>query len=119
MSGRRTVSWLDRARSFIGYCLGEPLYRTFSLVPQWEFGLSVHEVTRHTLVHGTLAGHRAVHLTDLHLDRYHSRHDHIVDNVSELRPDWIFITGDLLNVPEGLPISFDFSNSYAPLRLCI
>lgn len=108
MSGRRTTSWPDRARSFIGYCLSEPLYRTFSLAPQWEFGLSVHEITRHIIAHGTLTGHRAVHLTDLHLDRYHPRHDRIVESVRELHPDWIFITGDLLNVPEGLPHLFRF-----------
>ncbi|MDF0665379.1 MAG: metallophosphoesterase [Nitrospira sp.] len=108
MSRRRVVSWPDRMRSFIGHCFSEPLYRTFSLVPQWEFGLSIHEVTRHILVHGTLAGRRAIHLTDLHLDRYHPRLDRIVESVRELHPDWIFITGDLLNVPEGLPHLFRF-----------
>jgi predicted MPP superfamily phosphohydrolase len=55
-----------------------------------------------------LAGRRAVHLTDLHLDRYQPRHDRIVATIGELRPDWIFITGDLLNVPEGLPHVFRF-----------
>jgi uncharacterized protein len=44
----------------------------------------------------------------LHLDRYHPRHDHVVETVEELAPDWIFITGDLLNVPEGLPHLFRF-----------
>ena len=27
------MSWPDRARSFIGYCLGEPIYRIFSRIP--------------------------------------------------------------------------------------
>jgi predicted MPP superfamily phosphohydrolase len=108
MSARQRLSWPDRVRSSVGACLSEPLYRLFSLVPQWEFGLSDHEVTRHTHVHGLLAGRRAVHLTDLHLDIYYPRHDRIVDTVSGLQPDWIFITGDLLNVPEGLPHLFRF-----------
>src|SRR5499426_4801329 len=105
---RRTRSWPDQARSFIGYCLSEPLYRLFSLVPHLEFGLSTHEISRLTYVHSLLAGRRAVHLSDLHLDRYQPRHDLIVSTVGELRPDWIFVTGDLLNVPEGLPHLFEF-----------
>lgn len=108
MSRRRTVSWPDRARSFIGYCLSEPLYRAFSLVPHWEWGLSDHDVSILTHPHPSLAGRRAVHLTDLHLDRYQARHDRIVETVSDLHPDWIFVTGDLLNVPEGLPHLFRF-----------
>lgn len=108
MSRRQTVSWPDRVRSYIGYCLSEPLYRAFSLVPHWEWGLSEHDVSVLIHTHPSLAGRRAVHLTDLHLDRYHSRHDRIVETVNELHPDWIFITGDLLNVPEGLPHLFRF-----------
>src|SRR5207249_10543113 len=110
---RRTRFWPDRARSFIGHCLSEPLYRFFSLVPHWEFGLSTHEISRLTYVHSPLAGRRAVHLSDLHLDHYQPRHDLIVAAIGELRPDWIFITGDLLNVPEGLPHVFRF---FAGLR---
>ncbi len=102
------MSWPDRLRSFIGYCLSEPLYRLFSLVPHWEFGLSNHTFSNLTYAHGALAGRRAVHLSDLHLDRYHSRHDLVAEAIDELRPDWIFITGDLLNVPEGLPHLFRF-----------
>jgi len=105
---RRTVSWPDRLRGFIGWCLSEPLYHVFSLAPQLEYGLSAHEVSRLTYVHGALAGRRAVHLSDLHLDRYQPRHDRIVEEVCDQRPDWIFITGDLLNVPEGLPHLFRF-----------
>ena len=105
---RRPGSWPDQARSLIGYCLSEPLYRIFSLVPQWEIGLSRHEISRLTYRHSTMAGQRAVHLSDLHLDRYQPRHDRIVAAIGELRPDWIFITGDLLNVPEGLPHLFRF-----------
>jgi len=108
MSRRLTASWPDRVRSSIGYCLGQPLYRFFSLVPDWEWGLSDHGISILTHTHPALAGRRAVHLTDLHVDRYCARHDCIVKAVQELQPDWIFITGDLLNVPEGLPHLFHF-----------
>lgn len=101
-------SWPDRARALVGTCLSEPFYRFFSLFPQCEIGLSQHAVTRMTFPHRVLAGHRAVHLSDLHLDRYQPRHDLIADEVRGLEPDWIFITGDLLNVPEGLPHLFRF-----------
>lgn len=102
------MSWPDRARAFIGTCLSEPLYRLFSLAPHWEFGLASHEVSTLTYVHAALAGRRAVHLSDLHLDRYQPRHEEVASTVEQLRPDWIFITGDLLNVPEGVPHLFRF-----------
>lgn len=104
----QAMNWPDRIRSWVGSCLSEPLYRLFSLAPEWEAGLGKHEITTITQVHGPLAGRRAVHLSDLHLDRYQARHDRIVEAVDELSPDWIFITGDLLNVPEGLPHLFRF-----------
>lgn len=105
---RHARSWPDRARSFIGYCLSEPLYRFFSLVPHLEVGLSTYEISQLTYTHSILAGRRAVHLSDLHIDRYQPRHDLIVAAIGTLRPDWIFVTGDLLNVPEGLPHVFRF-----------
>lgn len=105
---RRKRSWLDPVRRAIGSCLNEPLYRVFSLVPDWEFGLSNPECSILTQRHPVLAGRRAVHLTDLHLDRYQVRHEIIVQTVRDLQPDWIFITGDLLNVPEGLTPLFCF-----------
>lgn len=105
---RRALSWPDRARAFLGSCLSKPLYRLFSLAPHWEFGLSSHQVSRLTYAHAALAGRRAVHLSDLHLDRFQPRHEAVVEAVEELRPDWIFITGDLLNVPEGVPHLFRF-----------
>src|SRR5262245_17582714 len=105
---RRTRSWPDQVRSFIGHCLSEPFYRLFSLVPHWEIGLSTYEISRLTYVHSLLAGRRAVHLSDLHLDRYQPRHNRIVSTIAGLRPDWIFITGDLLNVPQGLAHVFRF-----------
>jgi uncharacterized protein len=102
------MSWPDRARAMIGHWMSEPLYRFFSLMPGWELGLSDHHISRLSDQHRSLAGCRAVHLTDLHLDHYLPRHDVIVTMVRDLRPHWIFITGDLLNVPEGLPHLFRF-----------
>jgi uncharacterized protein len=102
------MSWPDRARAMIGHWMSEPFYRFFSLMPGWEAGLSDHDISRLSGQHRSLAGRRAVHLSDLHLDHYLPRHDMIVTRVQELRPHWIFITGDLLNVPEGLPHLFRF-----------
>lgn len=102
------MSWSDLIRANLGYSLSQPLYRLFSLVPHWEVGLRNHAVSNLTYVHSALAGRRAVHLSDLHLDRYHARHDRIAESIEELRPDWIFITGDLLNVQQGLPHLFRF-----------
>jgi predicted MPP superfamily phosphohydrolase len=105
---RRLASWPDRVRNFIGHALSEPFYRFFRLFPHWEVGLDGHEVTKLTHVCGHLAGRRAVHLSDLHVDRYQPRHENVILAVKALGPDWIFITGDLLNVPEGLPHLFEF-----------
>jgi predicted MPP superfamily phosphohydrolase len=105
---RRIASWPDRVRTFIGHALSEPFYRFFRLFPHWEVGLDGHEVTRLTYVCRHLAGRRAVHLSDIHVDRYQQRHENVALTIKELAPDWIFITGDLLNVPEGLPHLFEF-----------
>lgn len=102
------MSWPDRARAMIGRWMSEPFYRFFSLIPGWEVGLSDHDISRLSDRHRSVAGRRAVHLSDLHLDHYLPRHDMIVAMVRDLRPHWIFITGDLLNVPEGLPHLFRF-----------
>src|SRR4029078_3463334 len=105
---RRIVSWPDRVRTFIGHTLSEPFYRFFRLFPHWEVGLEPHEITQLSEVYGPRAGRRAVHLSDLHVDRHQSRHDVVIATIDELQPDWIFITGDLLNVPEGWPHLFGF-----------
>jgi predicted MPP superfamily phosphohydrolase len=105
---RRIASWPDRVRTFIGHALSEPFYRFFRLFPHWEIGLDGHEVTKFTHVCGHLAGRRAVHLSDIHVDRHQPRHDDVILAIKELGPDWIFITGDLLNVPEGVPHLFEF-----------
>ena len=105
---RRIASWPDRVRTFIGHALSEPFYRFFRLFPHWEVGLDSHEITKLTHVCGHLAGRRAVHLSDIHVDRHQQRHENVILAIKELAPDWIFITGDLLNVPEGLPHLFEF-----------
>ncbi|HKY72353.1 MAG TPA: metallophosphoesterase [Nitrospira sp.] len=102
------ASWPDRVRTYIGHRLSEPFYRFFRLFPHWEVGLERHDITHLYHVHGPLAGRRAVQLSDLHVDRLQPRHDDVILAVRDLRPDWIFITGDLLNVPEGVPPLFQF-----------
>jgi len=104
--GRR--SWLDRIRTGIGHSVGKLPYRTFRLAPKLEYGLATHSLSKLTCRHEGLAGRRAVHLTDLHIDWYHSRHDVVIKTVADQRPDWICITGDLLNIPEGLTHLYRF-----------
>jgi predicted MPP superfamily phosphohydrolase len=97
------VRWQELARIWIGHWLSRPFHHLFNLMPGIEFGLAAADITRLPLVHAPLAGRRAVHLSDLHLDRYRPRHRAVARAVAELAPDWIFITGDLLNVRDGLP----------------
>ncbi|HMZ53671.1 MAG TPA: metallophosphoesterase [Nitrospira sp.] len=97
------MRWEELARVWIGHWLSRPCHHLFNLMPGLEIGLSTPEVTRLALIHPPLAGRRAVHLSDLHLDRYRPRHRALVRTVAELKPDWIFITGDLVNVRGGLP----------------
>ena len=97
------IRWQEFARIWIGHWLSRPFHHLFNLVPGLEIGLAVPTVTHLPLVHAPLAGRRAVHLSDLHLDRYLPRHQAIVRGIAELGPDWIFITGDLLNVRDGFP----------------
>lgn len=97
------IRWQELARIWIGHWLSRPFHHLFNLMPGIEVGLSTPSITRLSLVHAPLAGRRAVHLSDLHLDRYRPRHRDLVRRVAEVAPDWIFITGDLLNVRDGLP----------------
>jgi predicted MPP superfamily phosphohydrolase len=97
------IRWQEFARIWIGHWLSRPFHHLFNLMPGFEVGLSAPAVTHIPLVHAPLAGRRAVHLSDLHLDRYRPRHREVVRRVADLAPDWIFITGDLLNVRDGLP----------------
>ena len=105
---RRYGSWRERIQAHIGYSVGHWPYRMFSRAPSLEYGLSSHTVSKLTCSDGGLAGRRAVHLSDLHIDWYHARHDGVINAVAEQRPDWIFVTGDLLNLPEGLSHLYRF-----------
>jgi predicted MPP superfamily phosphohydrolase len=97
------LRWQEIARFWIGHWLSRPFHKLFNLVPHVHFGLSRLHISHLICAHPVLAGRRAIHLSDLHLDRYLPRHDEVVKAVAGLRPDWVFITGDLLNVRDGLP----------------
>jgi len=102
------LRWYDRVRLLFAHGVGLPLHHVYNLLPYLEFGLSSVEISRIECQHPPLAGRRAVHITDLHLDRYQPRHDRALETIANLKPDWIFVTGDLLNVPDGLPHLFRF-----------
>jgi predicted MPP superfamily phosphohydrolase len=118
----RPFGWRRRVRFALVHWLSLPLHRTFKHSHRWEAGLSRVEVSRIECRHEPLAGRRAVQISDLHLDRYHPRHDHVLERIAGLRPDWIFVTGDLLNTPDGLPHLFRFLaglRSLAPVYLTL
>jgi predicted MPP superfamily phosphohydrolase len=75
----------------------------FSRFPSDEYGFDAPTVTRIECRHAALAGRRAVQISDLHLDSYRSRHDAALNVIAQLKPDWIFVTGDLLDIPRGIP----------------
>ena len=83
---RRIASWPDRVRTCIGHSLSEPFYRFFRLFPNWEIGLDSPKSRTTPTSLRPLAGRRAVHLSDLHVDRHQPRHDVVVLTVRELRP---------------------------------
>ena len=106
-NGRTTV-WLRRMQQELLHRLSLPVYRLLSRLPAWEYGLDAPTVTCIQCRHTPLAGRRAVQISDLHLDRYLPRHDRILAGIAELKPDWIFVTGDLLNMPDGIHPLFRF-----------
>jgi predicted MPP superfamily phosphohydrolase len=102
----RPLSWQMRARLALAHWIDRPFHRLLKAVP--EFGSRHPEITRIVCAHTPLAGRRAVQITDLHLDCYRPRHDTVVAKIAGLKPDWIFVTGDLLTVSPGLPHLFRF-----------
>lgn len=102
------LPWYQRAWLTFSAHAGVRVHQVFNYLPHVEVGLARPAVTRLTCRHAPLAGRRAVQITDLHLDRYRPRHDHTIRTIAELRPDWIFVTGDLINLPSGLPHVFRF-----------
>jgi hypothetical protein len=105
---RTLIRWQELVRIWVGHWLSRPFHHLFNMIPHWEVGCDDFDVSRLTCLHGPLDGRRAVHISDLHLDRYQTRHDRIVATIAGMRPDWIFVTGDLINVPDGLPHLFRF-----------
>src|SRR2546427_3569616 len=94
--GDHTLSWYRHVQLQLVHQLSSPLHRLFSMLPAWEYGLEEPTITKIQCDHTPLAGRRAVQISDLHLDRYLPRHDTVLEQISELKPDWIFVTGDLL-----------------------
>jgi predicted MPP superfamily phosphohydrolase len=98
-----------RVRDTIGHLLSDFSSRLFNRFPlYYDYGFDTPTLTHIECVHAPLAGRRAVQISDLHLDTYSPRHDAILRTISHLTPDWIFITGDLLTIPRGLPHLFRF-----------
>jgi hypothetical protein len=97
---------LLRAQLALAHWTYLPIHHILKRIPQ--FGSATAEVSRIVCAHTPLAGRRAVHISDLHLDCYKSRHDTVLATIAGLKPDWIFVTGDLLTVSDGLPHVFRF-----------
>jgi len=113
---------LPAARTRLLHQSSKLFHHLFTRVPGCEFGLSHTEHTRLMCSHRPLAGRRAVHLSDLHLDRYLPRHDRLLSAIADLRPDWVFITGDLMTIPRGVEPLFRFLSSLraiAPVYLTL
>jgi len=109
--GDHTLSRYRHVQLQLMHHLSFSLHRLFNVLPTWEYGLDEPVITKIQCHHTPLAGRRAVQISDLHLDRYLSRHDAVLERISELKPDWIFVTGDLLNTPVGIPHLFRFLSS--------
>src|SRR6185295_15200747 len=105
---RNRLPWHLRGLFRLLHILDRPIDRVLSRLPAWEFGLDSPEVNRITCRHEPLSGRRAVQLTDLHIEHYLPRHDRALEQIAGLSPDWIFVTGDLLNGPSGLHAAFRF-----------
>lgn len=54
-----------------------------------------------------LAGARIVQIADLHIDRFGFRERQLIRRVNGQRPDWILVTGDLINRREGWPVALE------------
>ncbi|TAJ26832.1 MAG: hypothetical protein EPO64_05980 [Nitrospirae bacterium] len=104
----RPLRWTQRLKIALLHRVSLPFHWLFNRFPNAEVGHARAEITTLACRHAPLAGRRAVQITDLHLDRYHSRHDSLLDTIAGLKPDWIFVTGDLLTVSDGLPHLFRF-----------
>jgi uncharacterized protein len=116
------LSLTRRLHFGLSHAISRPLYWFFSHIPHYEYGHGTPTVTKLEASFGPLSGRRAVQISDLHLDYYLPRHDVFLRTIAELRPDWVFVTGDLLNVPDGLPHLFRFLShlrSLAPVYVTL
>jgi hypothetical protein len=116
------LRWPRRFQLALAHRISLPFHHLFNLFPGSEVGHVAAEITRVECRHAPLAGRRAVQISDLHLDRYHARHDRVLNTIGGLKPDWIFVTGDLLTVADGLPHLFRFLaglRSIAPVYLTL
>ncbi len=98
-----STRWWHWARFRLAHYITLPIHHLSRRYPRYEFGLEKFHFSRIECRHQALAGRRAVQISDLHVDHYLPRHDRAIEAIAALKPDWIFITGDLLNVPQGLP----------------
>lgn len=69
--------------------------------PNWI--VVTHVQVRHDRLAQAMGATRLLQLSDLHLERYGMRERHMVRVVNRQRPDWVVITGDLINGAEGWP----------------
>jgi hypothetical protein len=102
-------SWVRFIRSsmtvlavFIGLeCAGYSYIRY--LEPNWIMITRLR--VRSTELAAALGRARVVQITDLHIDRFGFRERQMIWQVNRYRPDWIVITGDLINGREGWPVA--------------
>jgi len=97
------LPWYRRLQFGAAHHVSRSLLHLFSRLPVWERGLDKPTVTRIQCRHNPLAGRRAVQISDLHLNQYLPRHETIIERIAGLRPDWVFVTGDLLDSTSGVP----------------
>lgn len=102
------LPWHLRTHFRLIHFLGLPLARLLTRLPPWEVGMGSPEVTRITCSHAPLSGQRAIHISDLHIEHYLARHDRVVEQIAGFAPNWIFVTGDILNASSGLLPAFRF-----------
>lgn len=91
------------ARVRLGPLFTRALRNLLRRLPPYEIGFRSVLSSRLTCPRTALAGYRATHLSDLHIDRFLPRHEQVLDAIVQRKPHWIFITGDLLGTSSGLP----------------
>ena len=74
------------------------------------------EVTRHE-IHGKLnrPNLKIVQLSDLHLKKVGNRERTLVDQVLDLQPDLLVLSGDMIDHAEAMPVLADFLNLLSPI----